>query len=116
MPNQLQITLRDMQHSDALEARIRGALRKLERLHSCIIGCRVVVEAPHHHHRQGRQFVVRLDLAVPGGEIVVNHDHHEDLYVALRDTFNAARRQLDDYARRHRGEVKSHRCSGVDPR
>ena len=114
MPNQLQITLRDMSPSNALEARIRRALQRLERLYSGIMGCRVVVEAPHHRQREGRQFVVRLDLAVPGDEIVVNRDHHEDLYVALRDAFDAARRQLDRRARRQRGQVKAYRRSGTE--
>jgi cold shock CspA family protein len=52
--------------------------------------------------------VVRIDLKVPGGEIVVNHDHHQDVYVALRDAFAAARRRLEDVLRRTRGEVKAH--------
>src|SRR5690606_9101707 len=33
---------------------------------------------------------------------------NEDVYVALRDAFDAAKRQLEDYGRRQRGEVKSH--------
>ncbi|MDX1488117.1 MAG: cold shock domain-containing protein, partial [Acidiferrobacterales bacterium] len=33
---------------------------------------------------------------------------HEDVYVALRDAFAAARRQLGDYARRRRGDTKVH--------
>jgi ribosome-associated translation inhibitor RaiA len=43
---------------------------------------------------------VRIDLKVPGKEIVVNRDHDEDIYVALRDAFDVARRQLEDHARR----------------
>ena len=86
MTNPLQITLCDMDRSEALASPIRRALQRLERLYSGIVGCRVVVEAPHHHQRQGRQFVVRLDLTVPGGEIVVNRDQLKELakdYVGL---------------------------------
>ena len=68
----------------------------------------VVVEAPHKHHHQGKQFNVRIDIGVPGNEIVVNRDHHEDVYVALRDAFDAAKRQLEDYARITRGYIKTH--------
>lgn len=51
---------------------------------------------------------MRIDIGVPGSEIVVNRDRHEDIYVALRDAFDAARRQLDDYSRRLRHETKVH--------
>jgi len=63
---------------------------------------------PHKHHQQGKQFNVRIDIGVPGSEIVVNRDHAEDVYVALRDAFDAAKRQLEDYARKMRGDVKTH--------
>jgi len=109
MMNALQITLRDVRRSEAIESRIRRAVRRLERLHSAILGCRIVVESPHHHRRHGRQFVVRLDLKVPAGDIVVNRDHHENLCVALRQAFAAAGRQLEGYARRRRGEPRSPR-------
>jgi ribosomal subunit interface protein len=104
----LQITVRNIEHSDALETRIRDKAQKLEEFCKHIMSCRVVVEAPHKHHHQGKQFNVRIDIGVPGNEIVVNHDHHEDVYVALRDAFNAAKRQLEDYARKIRGDVKTH--------
>jgi ribosome-associated translation inhibitor RaiA len=51
---------------------------------------------------------VRIDIGVAGGEIVVNRDHAEDVYVALRDAFDAANRKLEDYARKLRGDVKKH--------
>jgi ribosomal subunit interface protein len=108
MQSDLQITVRDMEHSPALEERIREKVKKLEQVYPRIMGCRVVLEAPHRHKHQGKQFIVRVDVTVPGKEIVVNHDHHEDAYVALRDAFNAARRQLEEYGRMQRGDVKSH--------
>jgi ribosomal subunit interface protein len=108
MQSDLQITIRDMEHSPALEERIRDKVKKLEQVYPRIMGCRVVLEAPHRHKQQGKQFIVRLDVTVPGKEIVVNHDHHEDAYVALRDAFNAARRQLEEYGRIQRGDIKNH--------
>jgi ribosomal subunit interface protein len=108
MQTPLQITIRDMEHSDALETHIRDKVGKLEEFSSHITSCRVVVEIPHKHQHQGKQFNVRIDIGVPGSEIVVNRDHAEDAYVALRDAFDAAKRQLEDYARKIRGDVKTH--------
>jgi ribosomal subunit interface protein len=96
----LQITLRNIAHSDAVEAAIRKRADKLDRYHKHIVSCRVVVEIPSRHKQQGKEFVVRLDIKVPGNEIAINHDHHEDVYRALQDAFGAARRKLEDHARR----------------
>ena len=103
-----QITIRDMEHSDALETHIRDKVNKLDEFFDRIMSCRVVVEMPHKHHHQGKHFNVRLDIGVPGSELVVNRDHAEDVYIALRDAFDAAKRQLEDYARKIRGDVKTH--------
>ena len=104
----LQITIRDIEHSDTLEKHIRDMAKKLDEFFEHIISCRVVVELPHKHHHQGKQFTVRIDIGVPGNEIVVNHKHDEDVYVAMRDTFDAAKRQLEDFARKIRGDTKVH--------
>lgn len=109
----LQITYRDMEPSEAVEANIREKVNKLEQFIDNITSCRVVIEAPHKHHHQGRLFSIRIDITLPGEEIVVTrspdkHHAHEDIYVSIRDAFNAARRQLEDYVRRRRGEIKTH--------
>ena len=104
----LQITIRDIEHSDILEKHIRDMAGKLDEFFDHIISCRVVVEVPHKHHHQGKQFTVRIDIGVPGNEIVVNHNHDDDGYVAMRDAFDAAKRQLEDYARKIRGDTKVH--------
>lgn len=104
----LQITVRHMPPSDALEARIREQAAKLEEFHPHVISCRVTVEQLTRHQKQGRQFQVRIDAHVPGREIVANRDHHEDVYVALRDAFAAVTRQLEEEVRVKRGDVKLH--------
>lgn len=109
----LQITFRDMDPSTAIESNIREKAEKLDRFSDHITSCRVVVEAAHKHHNKGNLYHVRLDFTVPDDEIVVSRDPgknhaHEDVYVAIRDAFDAARRQLDEYARRRRGDVKTH--------
>ena len=109
MAAQLQITVRDMPHSAALEAAIRRKLGGLERVYPRILSFRVTLEAPHHHHRSGSQFCVKLDIRLPGAEIVVNRDHDQDIYVALSDVCQAARRQLIEHAERGQGGDKVHR-------
>jgi ribosomal subunit interface protein len=99
MKTPLQITFRDMEHSDALETHIRDKAHKLEQYFADIVSCRVVVEQLAKHSQQGKPFNVRIDLGVPGKEIVVDRQASEDAYVALRDAFDAAKRQLEDYAR-----------------
>ncbi len=109
----LQITFHNMDPSPAIESRIIENAAKLEQFHDRIMSCRVIVEAPHHHHHKGNLYQIRIDLKVPGKEIFVKgkpdaHLANKDIYVAIRDTFSAARRQLEDYARHRRGDVKHH--------
>ncbi len=104
----IQITFHNIPRSDALEALIREKAGKLEAFHPRITSCRVTVEELGKHGRQGRQFQVRIDVRVPGKEIVANRDHHEDVYVALRDAFASVTRQIEEVAREMRGDVKAH--------
>lgn len=109
----LQITFRNMEQSDAIEAKIREKAEKLDQVCDDIMGCRVVVEPSHKNHHKGNKYHVRIDLTVPEGEIVASRSpdqrhSHQDIYVAIRDAFDAARRQLEDYLRRRRGDTKTH--------
>jgi cold shock CspA family protein len=102
-----------MSPSAAVEARVREHVDRLERFHSRITGCHVVIEAPPAHRHKGAPFDVKIELTVPGGEIAVRseraeHEAHMDVDVALRDAFDSARRRLQDYEREHRGDVKRH--------
>lgn len=108
MERPLRITIRDLPPSPAIEDYIRRRAGKLELFHPRVTGCHVVVEIPHKHKHQGRLFSVRIGLKVPDGEIVVNRDRHEDVYVALREAFDAVKRKLEDFARKQRGAVKAH--------
>jgi ribosomal subunit interface protein len=104
----LQIAFRDLPHSDAIEAHIREKAGKLETFFDRIIACRIVVGMIQKHKHQGKLFNVRIDLTVPGAELVVNRDKAEDVYVAIRDAFDATKRKLEDQARRLNGDVKTH--------
>ncbi len=109
----LEITFHRMDPSQAVEARIREKVAGLERFYDRITGCRVVVDSPHGHHRKGKLYQVRIYLTVPGAELAVSRPHHEahaheDIFVVIRDSFDAARRRLEDFARRQRRDVKTH--------
>jgi ribosomal subunit interface protein len=105
----LQITMRDIPHSDALESHIREKVAKLEKFYPHIMHCRVTVELPHRHHHQGRLFDVRIDMTVPGGELVINRVVNEDVHIAVRDAFDAAKRQLEDYSHRQASSTRQER-------
>ena len=109
----LQVTLKDMPQSEAVESRIREKADKLGRFYDRIISCRVVVETPQRHQHQGKLYSVRIDLTVPGAELVANRAQDEDVYVAIRDAFVAITRQLEEFARRQRGEIKTHETPSV---
>ncbi len=110
----LEITFQNLDRSDAIEARIQEKAARLERFHDRITNCRVVVEQVSRRHTKGKMYEARIDITVPGGEIIANRnpdaDHaHEDVYVALRDAFKAATRLLEDYVRKRSGHlVKAH--------
>jgi len=137
MTTPLKITFRNMAPSEAIEKHVREKAAKLESFCERIISCRVIVEAPHRHHHKGKAYQVRIDLSVPGREIVINraptrlsavkaadgpesekdwvenhrpskHGAHEDVYVAIRDAFSAAGRKLQDHMRRLSAGVKTH--------
>jgi len=100
MQTPLQITMQNVPRSEALEARIRESAAKLEKFHPRITSCRVAVDEVDKHHHQGRQFRVRVEVRAPGHEQAVSTlHHHEDVFVAVRDAFDSARRQLEDEVR-----------------
>src|SRR5271168_94364 len=103
-----QITWRGIQPSVALETRIRELAQGLEKFSSQIVHCRVVIDLPHKHSHQGRIYEVRIQVSTPGAELIAQREHHEqhtheDPYVAC-----AVQRQLEDYERERRGDVKRH--------
>jgi ribosomal subunit interface protein len=102
----LQISFHGIKQSDALYNAIRERAEKLDRYYGHITRCHVTLELAGKHRRKGKPLSVRVDLKLPGGEIAVTKED-EDVQVALRDAFDAARRGLEDYGRKQRGDVKS---------
>jgi len=120
-----------MEPSDVVMARVEAEAAKLDTFFDRITSCRVVVEAPHRHHKWSELFHVRIELGVPGAELIVSHEptpraalssddeaalkkhievhpDHKNIHVAIRDAFKSARRQLRDYVKRMHGDVKMH--------
>lgn len=104
----VQVTIRDFPNSSALETNIRDRAEKLTQFYQRIGSCRVVVDFSQKHKRKGKLYNVHVDLSVPGKELVVTHKQDEDVYVAVRDAFDAIERQLEKYAKQRRGNVKTH--------
>jgi hypothetical protein len=125
------VTFRGARHTDSLEAYALKHLEKLQKYGPSIVGAHVIIERADRHHRDGNRWHVRINLRVPGEEIVVAHDatagaiakgrsrqrlrkgdeverSHRSAHVAVRSAFASARRRLQDYERRRRGDVKTH--------
>ena len=124
------ITFRGVRGTDALETEILTRLQKLETYYPRIMASRVLVELVQRHHQAGNRYHVRIDLTVPGDEIVVAHEaglhaaaqdadverftkvaesdpERKHVRVAIREAFDIAKRRLQDYARRQPGAVKT---------
>jgi ribosome-associated translation inhibitor RaiA len=112
MHRPLRIISRDFPLSSAVEDQIRRECAALEGYFRRLSGCEVTVEAPAiKHHRKGGPFLVRIRLTVPGKELVVDRQAEEKLSQAVREAFDAARRQLEDYACQICGVVKTHEAT-----
>lgn len=108
MKRPLRILWHDIPASEAVETAIRERAEKLERFSTRLVGVDVTVERPHKHHHQGNLYNVRIDLkAARVPKATVNAQPDEDVYVSLRDAFDAARRKLEDLERRRRGQTKT---------
>ena len=125
----VEVTFRNLKTSDWLEREIRDRAEKLETYCPDIVACRVLVAKPHRHHENGNRFDVHIDIVVPGEEIAVSHSPRlrevrsdsaaaakktevegmkKDVLLVVREAFAAAKRQVQDYARRRRLAVKAH--------
>ena len=107
MTNDIQIVFHSIDQTDALTEAVAKRIDKLERYCDQIINGRVVLDSPHNHHHKGKVYSVSIEIHTPQIEVRVyqeQHDKqaHEDLYVAIRDAFNVADRQLRSVDKKHR--------------
>ena len=117
------ITFRDVRRTKRLETDILTRLHGLERFYSRITGAQVLIEPAQRRHDAGNRYHVRIELTVPGAEVVVSHEgglhaatqdvharrlvkaaesdpQRKHVRVAIREAFDVARRRLQDYSRR----------------
>lgn len=110
----LEITYRDVEKTDALEALVHEKVAKLEQVCDHINSCRVAIEKRHDGPKSGSPYRVRIDLTVPPGHelAAVKNPGEGEQYAAIetviRSAFEAARRQLVELTERQHDEVKSH--------
>lgn len=104
----LEITARNVNLTDDMENLIRQKASKLDTFYDRIISCRVTVDIPHKSQRSGSPYNVRLDISVPGGDLVVKREPDEDLHKAIVSSFDTAQRRLKEFSEKQRGEVKFH--------
>jgi hypothetical protein len=126
----VQIIFRKMRVAPGLEQEIRSRVEWLESFYPAVVGCRVLLEVPHRHRTRGRRVHVRIELSLPGEDLIVDHQpavdvaarpatrksdesdgRHKHALVAIHDAFDVARRRLEEAARRQRGDVKTLRRS-----
>lgn len=109
----IDVTFQGLDVSEALRDNILDHAHKLQQFAPDLLSCHAVVRLAEGRHHHGNRFVVHVHVTLPGAELDAGHPTrdghaHEDPYVAARDTFDAIRRQLEDYERRRRGKVKQH--------
>lgn len=119
MSNEFQIVFHNIDQSSALLDSVNKRIEKLRRFCDDIIGGRVVLDSPHNNHHKGKVYSVTVEIHTPTKPVVVTqeqHDNHahEDIYVAIRDAFNAAERQLKSLGKRHRIEAMHKNPDAVD--
>lgn len=100
----LQVTARNVELTEAIKADINEKAGKLDKFYDRITSCRVIVEALPKRSL----YNVHIDITVPGTELIIKREPNPDLYMAIRDSFDAARRKLEDHAQLLRREVKRH--------
>lgn len=100
MQNPIQITLRGMDASEGIEDAVVESVAEL----NCrdILLCHVLIDAPRKYHRTVALYLVRVQLHLQGDGLVSArqrryHHAHEDVFVAIRDAFDAVKLTLADY-------------------
>jgi ribosome-associated translation inhibitor RaiA len=106
MAAQLHIVVRDMRHPQGFDVKARRMLDRLEKICPRITAFHLTLGEENHQHSGGR-FCLKLDVRAPRIEIVVTRDYQEDVYTALREACQTARRQLIEHMERGQGADKA---------
>jgi len=104
-----EISYPDFEPLERIKVTIKKQLEKLERLFQGIINCHVFVRSPHSHSKKPI-FHIQIHLEIPGYDLYINREAqkdyaHQDINIAIRDAFNALKRQLRE---RRKTMIKHH--------
>jgi cold shock CspA family protein len=113
MDTPLQISFHNLPHSRVIERAIQEAASRLEGIHKPIVSCRVIIDQPHRHHKEGNPYQIRIDLKMPGAELVVKREPpgslaYGDLSIVIQEAFDEMEQQIEEFVNRRRGFVKTH--------
>lgn len=114
MQTPVEIDFQAVEERIQLREEIERHIAELETRYGRITAARVVVKGPGSRHRKGGLYEINIRLALPDGKDVVvertphEDERHADIHFAINDAFHRARRQLQDEARRLRGQMKVH--------
>jgi ribosomal subunit interface protein len=115
MQRPLEITFKDLDSSDFIRDLVKERVERLDRFHRHIIGCRVVIEAPHRSaegHNPPLGISVEVDVAnrprIVAKEVEAQRTMKGDHLSAINRAFEAIERQLEELSDKQRGEVKFH--------
>ena len=103
MQQALRVSFHNLPKSEALDAEIRERFARLEKLNGRIVRARVVVDSPHRGQGRGKTYAVRIEIGLPGEEIMVAREPVGELRLAVEEAFDALRRQMKEHAERRRG-------------
>ena len=112
MVSDTKVVFRGIDHSQTVADAVQKRLDKLERFTEEIHSLRVILESPHNHHYKGKVFHVAVEAVIPNHDILVSHDQHdkhehEDIYIAIRDAFNALERQIKSVYEKKRHQIRA---------
>ena len=111
MQGPLEVSYRDLEPSDLIRNLVEEKFRKVERLYPDLTGCHIMIEQLNQRHQSGNLYHVRIDLFLPGKELVISSSAHDksarqDLYQTIVDAFETAHRRLDEYLEKRRARKK----------
>jgi ribosome-associated translation inhibitor RaiA len=106
------VTFDGVDPSPALTADIERYAGKLSRLAPDLLGCEVTVSRSESSHKQGNRYLVRVrgklkDGWLEAGRTPEADRSHADAHVAVRDSFDALQRQLEDHQSIQRDRSKA---------
>lgn len=96
MTKPVQVVFRNIHSTPELKEEIRTRAKALETVYPRLVGCRVLLEVPHRHRQHGQHVKIRVELALPGEDVVIDHEREAftDAHAAVIDAFETAKRRL----------------------